>query len=176
MAFAQSPSTSDIYSQAKGVKQYEAFIILIPILYCIMLFVFIYLFLKKQASAFSLSPTLAETPSFSFAISVCEVGLKEDVADKLPTIVFDEELKGKDSSCCVCLVEFEMKEELIQVPSCKHIFHSVCIRNWLSSTTTCPLCRCSVVVDNAKLLPPSPPSTSPAVLLPGTSVQLAATS
>lgn len=47
--------------------------------------------------------------------------------------------------CCVCLGEFEIKEELLQVPSCKHVFHVECIHYWLHSNTTCPLCRCSIV-------------------------------
>ncbi|KAL1832637.1 hypothetical protein ACET3Z_002288 [Daucus carota] len=83
--------------------------------------------------------------------------LKEDIKEKLPTIVFDEELKARDSFCCVCLGEFEMKEELLQVPSCQHIFHRDCIGNWLSSSNTCPLCRSVVeIVDNTRLvLPPS---------------------
>lgn len=48
--------------------------------------------------------------------------------------------------CCVCLGEFEVKEELHQLPSCKHVFHIECIRNWLHSNSTCPLCRCTVVI------------------------------
>ncbi|KAK1385512.1 putative E3 ubiquitin-protein ligase RHA4A [Heracleum sosnowskyi] len=135
------------------------------------------LHLKKKASALSyeypppLPPTVTETPS-SFIISV------SPLIDKLPTIVFDEEFKARDSVCCVCLGEFEMKEELIQVPSCKHIFHNECIRNWLISSTTCPLCRCSVIVlDNNRIVRPHEPQTSHAVLLPAaTSIQLAATS
>lgn len=38
-----------------------------------------------------------------------------------------------------------MKEELLQVPSCKHVFHIECIHLWLLTNTTCPLCRCSVL-------------------------------
>lgn len=48
--------------------------------------------------------------------------------------------------CCVCLGEFEVKEELQQLPSCKHAFHIDCIRHWLHSNSTCPLCRCLVVI------------------------------
>ncbi|WOG83480.1 hypothetical protein DCAR_0102655 [Daucus carota subsp. sativus] len=90
-------------------------------------------------------------------------------------IVFDEELKAKNSICCVCLGEFEMKEELLQVPSCQHIFHRDCIGNWLSSSNTCPLCRSVVeIVDNTRLvLPPS--QRSPAVRLNvDTEIQLVA--
>lgn len=47
--------------------------------------------------------------------------------------------------CCVCLGEFEMREELQQIPLCKHVFHPHCISHWLHSNSTCPLCRCSVI-------------------------------
>ena len=47
--------------------------------------------------------------------------------------------------CCVCLGEFELKEELVQIPYCKHVFHLECIHHWLQSNSTCPLCRCSII-------------------------------
>lgn len=58
--------------------------------------------------------------------------------------------------CCVCLGDFEFKEELLQVPSCKHVFHIDCIHHWLHTNTSCPLCRCSVI-PTAKLANPTPP-------------------
>lgn len=51
--------------------------------------------------------------------------------------------------CCVCLGEFKVNEELHLLPSCKHFFHMDCIRLWLHSNTTCPLCRCSVTTKNS---------------------------
>ena len=38
-----------------------------------------------------------------------------------------------------------MDEELLQVQSCKHVFHVHCIHHWLHNNTTCPLCRCLVI-------------------------------
>uniref|UniRef100_M1AVZ8 RING-type E3 ubiquitin transferase n=1 Tax=Solanum tuberosum TaxID=4113 RepID=M1AVZ8_SOLTU len=79
---------------------------------------------------------------------------------KLPVILFDEDSMMKDSQCCVCLGEFEIKEELHQLPSCKHIFHVECIRHWLRSNFSCPLCRCHVLVTNKKPQPPQQPPSN----------------
>lgn len=54
--------------------------------------------------------------------------------------------------CCVCLGDFEIKEQLHQIPSCKHMFHLECIHHWLMSNTTCPLCRTSILP--TKMEPP----------------------
>lgn len=58
--------------------------------------------------------------------------------------------------CCVCLGEFELKEELLQIPYCKHVFHISCICNWLQSNSTCPLCRCCITPSTKFLNTPSP--------------------
>lgn len=55
--------------------------------------------------------------------------------------VFNKTNVNYNCRCCVCLGEFEIKEELLQVISCKHVFHINCIRHWLQSHSTCPLCR-----------------------------------
>ncbi|KNA13014.1 hypothetical protein SOVF_120620 [Spinacia oleracea] len=65
--------------------------------------------------------------------------------DKLQVIQFDEEQRARDSLCCVCLGEFVLKEELRRLPLCKHVFHGDCIRLWLRTNATCPLCRCTVI-------------------------------
>ncbi|KAF5196198.1 Ring-h2 finger protein atl7, partial [Thalictrum thalictroides] len=71
-------------------------------------------------------------------------GLKEDVKEKLLIVIFDEDLRDNDSQCCVCLGDFELKEQLHQIPSCKHMFHIDCIHHWLKANHTCPLCRCYI--------------------------------
>ncbi|CAL9239803.1 unnamed protein product [Arabidopsis halleri] len=44
--------------------------------------------------------------------------------------------------CCVCLCGFKEEEEVSELVSCKHYFHTACLDKWFSNDhTTCPLCR-----------------------------------
>ncbi|EOA33317.1 hypothetical protein CARUB_v10021695mg [Capsella rubella] len=44
--------------------------------------------------------------------------------------------------CCVCLCRFKEKEEVSELVSCKHYFHTACLDKWFGNNhTTCPLCR-----------------------------------
>ncbi|OAP14894.1 hypothetical protein AXX17_AT1G36050 [Arabidopsis thaliana] len=52
--------------------------------------------------------------------------------------------------CAICLNEFEEEETLRLMPPCSHAFHASCIDVWLSSRSTCPVCRAG--------LPPKPGS------------------
>ncbi|CAI0408773.1 unnamed protein product [Linum tenue] len=154
MGFYYSPVSQPsphLYPQEIQLKLYQAFIFSIPILFTIILVLLFYLFyLKRRASTFSSSlPTSASSnqPAAAAASHVCEVGLKE----KLQVVPFDEELRSKESQCCVCLGDFEMKEELLQISSCRHVFHMDCIRHWLLNNSTCPICRCFVIPTANKL-------------------------
>ncbi|CAD5316590.1 unnamed protein product [Arabidopsis thaliana] len=44
--------------------------------------------------------------------------------------------------CCVCLCGFKEEEEVSELVSCKHYFHSACLDKWFGNNhTTYPLCR-----------------------------------
>ncbi|CAF2071286.1 unnamed protein product [Brassica napus] len=156
MVDPQTPIPPHLYPQAVQLKLYQAFIFSIPILFSIILFLLFYLFyLKRRASALSSPPPMilpvssTHQPS-SHLTSVCLLDVKVELKDKLHVVFFNEDLETRDSLCCVCLGEFELKEELVEMPSCKHIFHLDCIHLWLYSHTTCPLCRSSVFIPSIK--------------------------
>ncbi|CAH8314225.1 unnamed protein product [Eruca vesicaria subsp. sativa] len=169
----QSPISPHLYPQAIQLKLYQAFIFAIPILFSIILFLLFYLFyLKRRASSLSSPPMIlpvSSTHQPSHLPSVCLIDVKVELKEKLHVVLFNEELETNDSLCCVCLGEFELKEELVEMPSCKHIFHLDCIQLWLYSHTTCPLCRSSVFISLTKTsiddgnndYPDSPQTTSP---------------
>lgn len=50
--------------------------------------------------------------------------------------------------CSVCLGDYQANDRLQQIPACKHAFHMECIDNWLSTHTTCPLCRLSLLASS----------------------------
>ncbi|KAJ9148099.1 hypothetical protein P3X46_030193 [Hevea brasiliensis] len=149
MGFPPTATPPHLYPQELQLKLYQAFIFSIPILFSIILFLLFYLFyLKRRPSSLS-SPTqilpTSSDQSTQPVLTVCQIGLKKEIKDKLPIVLFDEELMTRESQCCVCLGEFEIKEELLQIPSCKHVFHIECIHHWLHSNSTCPLCRTFVI-------------------------------
>ncbi|KAL0877084.1 hypothetical protein Bca101_026789 [Brassica carinata] len=47
--------------------------------------------------------------------------------------------------CSVCLGDYQANDKLQQIPPCGHTFHMDCIDLWLTSHTTCPLCRLSLI-------------------------------
>ncbi|XP_073071126.1 E3 ubiquitin-protein ligase Arkadia-like [Manis javanica] len=48
--------------------------------------------------------------------------------------------EATDEQCTICLCTLEEGEDVRRLP-CLHIFHRVCIDQWLATTTRCPLCR-----------------------------------
>ncbi|XP_055821721.1 probable E3 ubiquitin-protein ligase RHA4A [Solanum dulcamara] len=161
MGLSESPSPPHLYPQALQLKLYQAFIFSIPILFSIILFLLFYLFyLKRRASIGSNSPVTILPRSSNQAIIHSGVDVKGMLKNKLPVILFDEHSMMRDSQCCVCLGDFEIKEELHQLPSCKHIFHAECIRHWLRSNFSCPLCRCHVIITNKNPQPPQQPASN----------------
>ncbi len=52
---------------------------------------------------------------------------------------------NKNSTCSICLEEFNSEKE-IAVLDCKHIYHMECIIVWINKDPSCPLCRNSELV------------------------------
>ncbi|GIL67976.1 hypothetical protein Vafri_21230 [Volvox africanus] len=56
---------------------------------------------------------------------------------------------SEEPQCAVCLCEYEGGEVITKLP-CKHEFHGTCIRKWLQTHYTCPICRISLLSDRHK--------------------------
>ncbi|XVE88649.1 hypothetical protein DITRI_Ditri19aG0086300 [Diplodiscus trichospermus] len=55
-----------------------------------------------------------------------------------------EEATGDITGCVVCLLGFEVDEEVRQLDRCNHSFHAPCIDMWMYSHSNCPICRTPV--------------------------------
>ncbi|GAQ77739.1 hypothetical protein KFL_000030180 [Klebsormidium nitens] len=51
-----------------------------------------------------------------------------------------ESTEGRDTSCAICLVDYEEGALLRPLP-CGHAFHTACIDTWLKKDPSCPLCK-----------------------------------
>lgn len=59
----------------------------------------------------------------------------------LPTSLYEgQELPSNQTSCAVCMADFEISEELRSL-ACTHHFHKECIDKWLGVAPSCPVCK-----------------------------------
>ncbi|CAF2044003.1 hypothetical protein BRARA_I02588 [Brassica rapa] len=145
-----SNSNPENYSSSSGVnspelKLYQAFIFSVPICFTfIILFVFYVIYLRRgSADLSSLGMRTTFLPGNS--ISTAELGLSKELREMLPIVVFKESFFVMDSQCSVCLGDYQADDKLQQIPACGHTFHMDCIDLWLTSHTTCPLCRLTLI-------------------------------
>ncbi|KAG6525379.1 hypothetical protein ZIOFF_015335 [Zingiber officinale] len=51
-----------------------------------------------------------------------------------------EKIVEEPGVCSICLDEFQVTTRVLEMP-CHHTFHNECLREWLTRSNTCPLCR-----------------------------------
>ncbi|KAJ0235525.1 RING-H2 finger protein ATL58 [Hirschfeldia incana] len=147
---AYSNSNQGNYSSPTAVnspelKLYQAFIFSVPICFTfVILFVFYVIYLRRGSADLS---SLGMRTSFfpGNSLSTAELGLSKELREMLPIVVFKESFSVMDSQCSVCLGDYQADEKLQQIPACGHTFHMDCIDLWLTSHTTCPLCRLALI-------------------------------
>lgn len=67
---------------------------------------------------------------------------------------------GPQSECSVCLQEYKPGEPMKLLPDCGHTFHGLCIEQWLSCHSTCPICRVRVGPALAKMAKQAPDAST----------------
>jgi len=71
-------------------------------------------------------------------------GLSKAEMESIPTYHFtvdaNRDADAEQSSCVVCMCEFESRQKLRTLP-CAHEFHTKCVDRWLKHNRTCPICR-----------------------------------
>lgn len=63
-----------------------------------------------------------------------------EILNNLPKIKVDAQRVIEGEDCTVCKEELNIDEEVAQLP-CKHVYHEECIKRWLETRDTCPVCR-----------------------------------
>ncbi|KAL2330219.1 hypothetical protein Fmac_017800 [Flemingia macrophylla] len=54
-----------------------------------------------------------------------------------------------DTTCSICISEYEEAEILRMMPQCRHYFHKDCVDVWLKVHASCPVCRNSLLHEPA---------------------------
>ncbi|KAF1843307.1 uncharacterized protein K460DRAFT_287660 [Cucurbitaria berberidis CBS 394.84] len=126
-------------------------------------------------SLFTDSPTYEDMMLLSSILGPAKppVASEEDVASapglfrirNISGVLIAEAVDGEetvdlasDARCLVCLCDFEADEEARKLVKCEHLFHKVCIDQWLTTgRNSCPLCRGEGVHETDKE-PADPPA------------------
>ena len=70
-------------------------------------------------------------------------GLSKEQLDALPASRWQHSdgalEEGERERCTICLVDFDQVAVVTEL-RCSHVYHTACIRQWLSHKHTCPLC------------------------------------
>ena len=50
--------------------------------------------------------------------------------------------ESKDFSCCFCMELFDDSDDVTELKcDSRHIFHTSCLRTWIATSQSCPICR-----------------------------------
>ncbi|XP_059460166.1 RING-H2 finger protein ATL7-like [Corylus avellana] len=124
-------------------KQYQALIVLIPVSIAAIILLLFYVFYLRRGGG--LRARRASTENNNDMSNPLEFGLRKDIAAMLPAAALKDSFNSRDPQCSVCLGNYQEDDKLQEIPECGHIFHVDCIGRWLTTHTTCPLCRLSLL-------------------------------
>ncbi|KDP31622.1 hypothetical protein JCGZ_14847 [Jatropha curcas] len=148
-------STLSSSSASTELKLYQAFIFSVPIFFTFILLLLFYLFyLRRRRVDWASLRMRANVPDNNDIIRA-ELGLKKELREMLPIIVYKESFSVRETQCLVCLGDYQAEDRLQQMPACGHTFHMECIDRWLANHSTCPICRLSLIA-SAKVQSESP--------------------
>lgn len=99
---------------------------------------------RRRAAIHQLTLTVAAHNTTQFA----NEGLDATLINALPTFILNKSQEDESEECAVCLSALEHEEKVRLLPNCKHTFHVSCIDTWLTSHSTCPVCRTKVEPTN----------------------------
>lgn len=88
-----------------------------------------------------------------------QVGMDPQIIDNLPTIKADQTKLSDCNYCVICTYDIEDNQDILQLKcnnkyvlnifkyyiqyqiNIRHLYHSECIKDWLKTKLTCPICK-----------------------------------
>ena len=70
------------------------------------------------------------------------------IMDLLPSSIVTEK-KEEDSNCIICLSDMNVGDNVTSLP-CLHAFHTDCIKHWLESKNSCPVCKLAITEESLR--------------------------
>ena len=73
----------------------------------------------------------------------------EEIINELPETTIEDvsKLDQEKKNCIICLENFKNGDKAIILP-CIHIFHNECIKKWLKTQDSCPICKHKLTREN----------------------------
>ena len=92
------------------------------------------------------------SPATDAAATNDDKGLDSSVISSIPLFIYEDDEKDEEEEeeCVICLGLWEVGEFGRKLRNCGHGFHVECIDMWLSSHSSCPLCRSPVLAVSDK--------------------------
>ncbi|RUS79652.1 hypothetical protein EGW08_012575 [Elysia chlorotica] len=93
--------------------------------------------MEHHSISFRVSLPLLGVGAFTLLLSFCFCFyLWSSTKTKILILMFPQ-------TCSVCLEDFS-KGDKIAICTCRHVFHSKCLTQWLQCRNNCPLCKAPV--------------------------------
>jgi hypothetical protein len=88
-------------------------------------------------------------PFFGIGLSPAQLNLFLEPVPIVPdghqidaaSTTYDADAADAEYTCTICQDSFQVGEHILRLNYCSHIFHTVCIHQWFTSSVRCPLCR-----------------------------------
>ena len=82
-------------------------------------------------------------------------------AERVKRMVSMTLVKAADDDCCICLDSMPSGAVVSDLKTCKHMFHTQCIQEWLSKANTCPLCKRTAIEEEEIAITARGPAAPP---------------
>ncbi|PSS14484.1 RING-H2 finger protein [Actinidia chinensis var. chinensis] len=119
---------------------------------------------RRSAAMRQIRLAVSESHTATSAHEAPKTGLDPAAIASLPLFVFKQSDGDTSAECAVCLSLLEEGHDMARLlPNCKHTFHAECIDKWLSSQSTCPICRTEAEPPSHTAVAGGAPPTAPPV-------------